>query len=867
MITTDALRQRYLDYFESKAHRVFSSDSLVPADDPSLLFTGAGMNQFKPYFLGLKKDLKRATSCQKCLRTADLDRVGKTAYHHSFFEMLGNFSFGDYFKEEAIVWGWGFVTRELGLPKENLWVSVYQDDDEAHELWRKKVGLHESRIVRLGPEDNFWPANAPKDGPNGPCGPCSEIYVGKTPGKGVEIWNLVFTQFDRQTDGSLKDLPQRNIDTGMGLERAASVLQGVESNYDADNFKKIRAALKSLLNGQKNEAAHENAVMDHIRAVTFCVADGALPSNDGRGYVVRKLIRLASEHLSKCGVSNPGSLHRLVPVIVDVMGKVYPEIGARQKMISSIVENEERSFLEVLSAQMPKLGAEWAQAKGSAKDAAAIAFKYYDSFGLPLELIIESAEKSGLKLDLERFDTLLEEQKERSRRSSKIAGEIFAAKGSFALIEGLPNTEFLGYERMEFASAKLLRIIKDGAAVPSLKSGEEGILFFDKSPFYPEAGGQIGDRGSLSGNGAAADVLDTQWFEKCAGHKVKVSTGALETGKAYALAVHESRRLDIMKNHTATHLLHSALRQALGDHVKQSGSLVAEDYLRFDFTHFSAMTEADIAKVEALVNNEIQKKTALDKKVMSKDEAQKSGAIAFFGEKYGDEVRVVTIGDFSKEFCGGTHLKNTGEIGLFKIVSESSIQAGVRRIEAVTGRAAEALSKASEAELKELVQEFSLKGPDFRSELQSRQKKVKEFKNKLFVSTDRAMKIKTEGVVSAAPETHGVKRVFIPFSHADIDLLRNEVQFLKDKRLSFVAMLCAPTEDKLSYVVAASPDVVSGGWNSNSFLQNMNRELGGNGGGRPDFAVGGTKNPSAVEKAKKIFEKGTEDALSSMKTR
>ncbi len=844
-MTTDALRKLYLDYFSAKDHRVFPSDSLVPADDPSLLFTGAGMNQFKSYFLGLKKDLKRATSCQKCLRTADLDRVGKTAYHHSFFEMLGNFSFGDYFKEEAIVWGWEFATRALGLPKEDLWVSVYQDDDEAFELWRKKVGLPESRIVRMGAEDNFWPSNAPLDGPNGPCGPCSEIYVGQTPGKGVEIWNLVFTQYDRQGDGSLKNLPQRNIDTGMGLERAAAVIQRVESNFDIDTFAALRKELHTLLKKAGLERPHENAALDHIRAATFSIADGALPSNEGRGYVIRKIIRLATDHFNKAGAVTPGTLHKLVPAVVRIMGTVYPELADRQKTIMSIIENEEKAYFEACRRAET--------ARQGTMSAEEFAFMLYDTYGLPLDRIRTKFEKEGKSFDEKIFEEYLKEQRDRSRSSSSMSGDIFSMDSKIALVAGLPPTQFVGYESLA-AEAKLL-----------FEAPKENILIFDRSPFYAEAGGQIGDTGTIEGSGFKAAVIETQWMEKCIAHKVRMESGRAEVGKNYKLSVDTERRADIMKNHTATHLLHSALRKVLGDHVKQSGSLVADDHLRFDFTHFSAMDETRIAEVERLINEEIRKNVPLKKEVMPKEVAIQEGAAAFFGEKYGDQVRVVSVGDFSKELCGGTHLETTGQIGLFKIVSESSIQAGVRRIEAVTGNAALARIYQSEKELDVLIRSFSLKGPDYKKELQTRQLRIKGLKNKLFDSMDRVMKDETNNFIKNSPDTQGIKRVFVSFSYADIDLIKNEVQYLKDQHLSFVGLFCATDQEKMSYVVAASGDVVAGGWNSNVFLQTLNRELGGNGGGRPDFAVGGTKNFGAIDKAEKFFQAGSANSLSGIK--
>ncbi len=863
---TDDLRKKYLDFFRSKEHKVFSSDSLVPADDPSLLFTGAGMNQFKPYFLGLKKDVKRATSCQKCLRTADLDRVGKTAYHHSFFEMLGNFSFGDYFKEEAIGWGWEFVTKELRLPKEKLWVSVYQEDDEAFGIWKSKMNLPESRIVRMGPEDNFWPANAPKDGPNGPCGPCSEIYVGETPGKGVEIWNLVFTQFDRQSDGSLKPLPQKNIDTGMGLERTAAVLQGVASNFDTDNFQKIRTELKRLLKTGSNEKAHENAVMDHIRAIVFSIADGVLPSNEGRGYVIRKIIRLASDHFQRAGAINPGSLHTLIPVVTAIYGNTYPNLLSSQKTIEAIVMGEEGNYLFLRTGMLPKLRQSLLECKEKNSEKqfdiilASIAFLYYDTHGLPFELIQETAAEVGVNLNAESFNRFLEEQRERSRQSSKITGEIFSKKGSYHLIDGLPSTIFLGYEKTK-DQGRLLKIITQDIVVDTLKAGEEGLLIFDRTPFYAESGGQIGDTGLVSGNGLSAKVLDTQWIEKCVAHRVKIESGYAEPGKVYELVVDAERRADIMKNHTATHLLHSALRKALGDHVKQSGSLVAPDRLRFDFTHFSALDAKTISAVEELVNTEIRKNITLDKKVMSKEKAVESGAIAFFGEKYGDEVRVVSVGDFSKELCGGTHLHSTGEIETFKIVSESSIQAGVRRIEAVTGRGAKVLLQSQENELKSMTKDFGIRSDDMISSLKERLLQISELKSKMSKSLNRKVRERLDKDLEKAPVVAGAKFVKEKISGADTDTLKFACDYLRSSKISFTALFVSDSADKISLVVAGSDDLVKKGFNSGKIVKEISATVQGNGGGRPDFAVGGGKDVQKVNEAIALGEKIIKESL------
>ncbi len=853
---------------------MFPSDSLVPADDASVLFVGAGMNQFKPYFLGLKKDLKRAASCQKCLRTADLDRVGKTAIHHTFFEMLGNFSFGDYFKEEAIAWGWEFVTKELKLPKEKLWVSTYEEDSEAFRIWRAKIGLPEPRIVRLGAKENFWPANAKEEGPNGPCGPCSEIYVGELPGKGVEIWNLVFTQYDRQSDGTLKDLPQRNIDTGMGLERTASVLQGVASNFDIDLFQAIRAELRNVLVGSSKESAHENAVMDHARAVVFSIADGVLPSNEGRGYVIRKLIRLGSEHLEKAGAAKAGLFHKMVPAVIRVMSPAYPEISALEKNISMIVLNEENAYREALlnSPRMEKEISELKRFVGSPEDtsrrAAEIVFKYYDTHGIPFDTGTRVVQKTGLVLDekifAEAFEASLAEQKKRSREASKISGEIFSKSGRYTLIEGLPDSKFVGHEQLE-ATGQLLCVFKDEAVQTSLKAGAEGLLIFDQTPFYAEAGGQVGDAGVISGNDCRAAVLDATWMEKCVAHKVIVEKGALRRGESYTLKVNGERRVDIMKNHTATHLLHSALRKVLGDHVKQSGSLVAPDRLRFDFTHVGPVDPRKIAEVEALVNREIKKNIALSKKTVGRDEAAREGAIAFFGEKYGDKVRVVTIGDFSKELCGGTHLRSTGEIENFKIISEGSIQAGVRRIEAVTGKKALQVAEEKEAEIRQIARAFQLNQEALPAGLKKLGEHISASRNRMFQVLNLKMKDKVGESLKSAVDFKGVKVVVERIDGADVELLKNAAEYLDTLKTPFTALFSFESGEKVSFVVTGSAALVQKGFHSGKIVKNIASVVEGNGGGRPEFAVGGGKNlkkkNEAIELGKKEIRNNLESIL------
>ncbi len=741
-------------------------------------------------------------------------------------------------------------------------MSVYEEDEEAFLIWKNKIGLPESKIVRLGAVDNFWPSNAKIDGPNGPCGPCSEIYVGEMPGKGVEIWNLVFTQFDRQSDGSLKNLPQKNIDTGMGLERTASVLQGVESNFDIDIFMGFRKGLRALLRKDAPRAvADENAVMDHARAAVFSIADGALPSNEGRGYVVRKLIRLGCDHLTKAG-AEPGQFKKLAPLVAEMMQNAYPEIGARQKEIAAVIENEENAYQEVLRTRIPmwqhrlkEILSDGGDAKKRSVAVSVEAFTYYDTYGVPLDLLQEAAELSGTSVDPEIFRKRMEEQKDRSRASSKIAGEIFVKSDLYALTEGIAQTQFLGYTDTK-ATARLLKVLRSSAGQQqSDVDGYEAVLIFDQSPFYAESGGQIGDTGSVSGNNFQAEVQDTHAHEKIILHKVRVKRGQPEVGKSYELSVDADRRADIMKNHTATHLLHSALRKTLGEHVKQSGSLVAADYLRFDFTHFRALDPETLNKIEALVNEEVKKNSKLEKQVLSKEQAIKEGAVAFFGEKYGEDVRVVSVGDFSKELCGGTHLDCTGPIGFFKITSESSIQAGVRRIQAVTGRWAEQYLQEQRQQLDKIYKTFHLDKHSPQEGLRKKTQAIMALKNRIRQSAATRITSHLDGCIQPSANIGGAKLVLETLDGADVDLMRGGFEHLKSKDVSFVLFLASGDSEKISFLVAASPDLVRKGFDAGKIVKSIAVVVEGNGGGRPDFAVGGGKRADKKNQALAFGEK------------
>ena len=845
MLTTNEIRELYLEFFRSKGHEAVSSDSLVPKDDPTLLFTGAGMNQFKEKFLGRNLTYRRSTSCQKCLRTGDLENVGRTPRHHTFFEMLGNFSFGDYFKKEAILWAWEFLTVTLGLRPDRLWPSIYKDDEEAYSIWRDAVKVPKERIIRFGAKENFWPSEAPTKGPNGPCGPCSEIYYdygkdigcGKpdcTPecdcGRFVEVWNLVFTQFDRQPDGSLKALPNKNIDTGMGLERLASVVQGVNTNFEIDIFKPITAAIKKEASRNAKEGARDskvNAIADHIRAVTFCIADGVMPSNEERGYVVRKLIRRAMSHAQDIGIKEP-FLYKLVSIVADVMKAPYPIVTEKRDDIAQVVKHEEENFLAVLSTQLPKVdGAFEAARKGSTeKPLAEMAFDFYDTYGMPYEMLEEVAEKHGLKIDKNEFEKLLDKQRTLSRSRSKIKGEIFTetfAKKVEAL--GL-KTEFLGYEKAH-AEAKVVAVLEGGEIV------------LDRTPFYGESGGQAGDWGTIETKSALFRVKDAKKIAETIVHIGELTKGKVAKGDTAKVSIDEAVRRKVMANHTATHLLQAALRKVLGGHVKQTGSLVDSEHLRFDFTHMKKMETREVARVEDLVNEDIKRSITVKKEIKDIEAARQEGATALFGEKYDKTVRVVTVGEASKELCGGTHVENTKEIGLFRITSESSIASGVRRIEALTGATArawvEAQKKALDAKSKSDAEKETLK--------KAMEKRVEEEAANMDLFIGRARTLS------------GAKAIIENLKDISVEGLRVLADRIRQKSPSTVAVLATAADGKVSFVVSATDDLVKKGVSANILAKEMAKCVDGSGGGRDTFAQGGGKAPAGFDNAvNKVLE-------------
>lgn len=827
---TDDIRKAFLEFFKSKGHEIVASDSLVPKDDPTLLFTGAGMNQFKEKFLGRNITYKRAGTCQKCLRTGDLENVGKTPSHHTFFEMLGNFSFGDYFKREAIGWAWEFLTGNLKLKTDNLWVSVYKDDDEAYKIWKDIIKIPEKKIIKFGAKENFWPSEAPAKGPNGPCGPCSEIFYDYS-GSSVEIWNLVFTQFDRQADGVLKPLPNKNIDTGMGLERLASVMQGVKTNFEIDIFRPIVEAVKKEL-GVGSWESGVNAIADHIRAVTFMIADGVMPSNEERGYVVRKLIRRAMMHGQDIGRKDEPFLYRIVGVVAEAMQAHYPDVKAKRDDIAQVVKREEENFLFVINSQIPKVEEAFEKIRDKKQDTGdkdkleKIAFNFYDTYGMPYDMLEDIALKFKLKIDKKKFEGLLDKQRDLSRSKTKIKGEIFTE--TFAKkVEAIGfSTDFLGYEKSN-AEAKVLAVLEGGEVI------------LDKTPFYGESGGQVGDWGRIDTPSGSMEVEDAKKIGNTIVHIGKMLKGRIVKGETAKVSINEDARKKVMANHTAAHLLQAALRKVLGEHVRQTGSLVDQDRLRFDFTHMKKMDAREIARVEEIVNEYIKEAIAVKSRIKDIESARREGATALFDEKYGDKVRVVSIGDVSKELCGGTHVNNTSTVGIFKVIRESSIASGVRRIEALTGETAKKwIEEQVEAESKKLKAEG-----DKELAKRSRDKRLKEEIARI------------EQIIKNSKSIGKSKVVIEMIEDMDMEGLRILSDKIRESEKSAVAVLSTALGEKISFIVSVTEDLVSCGVSASDLAKTMAEAIDGSGGGRPNFAQGGGKDAGKLNEAKeKVFD-------------
>lgn len=858
----DILREKYLEFFRSKGHKVAESDSLVPKDDPTVLFTPAGMNQFKKQFLGIITDFTRATSSQRCLRTDDLEKVGKTDCHHTFFEMLGNFSFGDYFKKEAIAWAWEFLTKELSISPDRLWVSVYQDDDEAYNIWKNEIHFPSEKIVRLGDHDNFWPADAKQLGPNGPCGPCSEIFVdlgletgcrkpGCSPacscGRFIEVWNLVFTQFNRKDGGILEPLPQKNIDTGMGLERITAVMQGVTNNFQTDLFQPIIKEISSAaVKRREGDIPEIYAITDHTRAAVFSIFDGILPSNEGRGYVVRKLIRKSVLHLRGLGIKEP-FMYKLVPVVSEIMRKPYPELTGRRENIAEVILSEEKNFISVLDSSGAVLKEKFAGfGPGSdAKSSGAIAFQLYDTYGIPLELTKDWLGRNNIPFSQEAFDAELTRQKDRSKSKSAMQGDVFSVKE--AQLKGVADTVFVGYESTR-AQAKIIKILSDDKEVPEAGAGAKAKIILDRTPFYAESGGQIGDKGGISSVQSVFRVEDTVKLEKIFLHEGCVSSGVLKVGDSVDAAVDETRRLDIARNHTATHLLQAALRKVLGAHVQQQGSWVGDERMRFDFTHFTDVKDSELDRVEEMVNGFVISNLQVSKKEMSLQEARAQGALAFFAEKYDEKVRIISVGDISKEFCGGTHLDATGYIGLFKILNESSVASGVRRIEAVTGLTAYKLVKEEQGVLNAAAKSLKTQQDKILVELEKRLKTIKDFEKQLSSQKAAGIAGTVDGLLAKARDVKGVKVVSARIKDADMDILRKTADLIKQKESRVFVVLGSEREGRANLFAGTNVPSID----ASAVIKQISPEIGGSGGGRKDFAQAGGSNPGGIEAA---FEK------------
>ena len=860
------IRQLFLDYFARHGHEIVPSSPLVPADDPTLLFTNAGMVQFKKVFLGQEeRPYKRAASCQKCVRAGgkhnDLENVGYTARHHTFFEMLGNFSFGDYFKREAIALAWEFLTKELELPLERLYVTVYREDDEAAALWKEIAGLPEERIVRLGEADNFWAM-----GDTGPCGPCSEIIFDQGPEVGcgrpecqvgcdcdryLELWNLVFMQYERDETGRLTPLPRPCIDTGMGLERITATLQGVKTNFDCDLFAGLMAKISDLTGlhygkNPKQDVAFK-VIADHSRASAFLIADGVLPSNEGRGYVLRRIIRRAVRFGRVLGLQRP-FLYETSRVVVDEMGEVYPELLRAQKTIEKILALEEERFRETLERGLSLLEEELERlsSRGEKVIPGEFIFKLYDTYGFPYDIVRDVALERGFTLDMQGFEQEMAKQRARSRKHWK--GEMARAPEAFKqLLEAGLGKTFVGYETTE-AEAELLTLVREGKEVETALEGEEVEAAFSKTPFYGEAGGQVGDTGLVLAPSGQAEVTDTYRLGELFVHKLQVKKGFLKKGETVKLSVFSSRRAAIARHHTATHLLHAALRRVLGEHVHQAGSLVAPDRLRFDFTHFEPLTSEEIFTLEDLVNARIRDDLPVEVKIMPYKEAVEQGAMALFGEKYGDAVRVIRIGNFSMELCGGTHVHHTGEIGYFKIISEGSVSAGIRRIEALAGEAAVNFVHDLERQRERLAAKLKGSPLEIEKRLDALLKQVKDLQQEVENLRRQMARGGLEGLLQNVHEVNGIKVIAAQVEAKDAKTLREMGDLLRERLRSGVVVLATVTNGKAQLLAMVTKDLTPK-VHAGKIIQELAKHLDGRGGGRPDMAQGGGPKVEGLKEA------------------
>ncbi|WP_296249187.1 alanine--tRNA ligase [uncultured Stenotrophomonas sp.] len=862
--TTSQIRADFLEFFKGKGHTIVPSAPLVPGNDPTLLFTNSGMVQFKDVFLGAeKRSYVRAADVQRCLRAGgkhnDLDQVGYTARHHTFFEMLGNWSFGDYFKKDAIAWAWELLTQVWKLPADRLLVTVYQTDDEAYALWRDMIGIPESRIVRIGDNkgapfasDNFW-----QMADTGPCGPCTEIFydhgdhiAGGPPGspdedgdRFIEIWNLVFMQFDRQPDGSLQPLPAPCVDTGMGLERLAAILQHVHTNYEIDLFQALIRKASELTGMADLENKSLRVIADHIRACSFLIVDGVLPSNEGRGYVLRRIIRRALRHGWMLGVRQP-FFNKLVPTLIEQMGEAYPELPAQADTVVRALLAEEERFAETLDSGM-KIFDDVAAKVSDGVIPGVDAFRLYDTYGFPVDLTADIARERGMTVDMAGFDASMEHQRETARAAGKFGGGVTL---SAELVASLSPTVFLGYDRLQADGLKVVALIKDGRSVDAVQAGDEVIVFTAQTPFYAESGGQVGDTGVLSASGVTLAVGDTQKFAgQFHGHVGKLEQGTLKVGDVLAGAVDAARRSATILNHSATHLLHAALREVLGTHVQQKGSLVAPDRLRFDFSHFQPITAEELAVIERKVNEQVRANNAAEVHNMGMQEALDFGAMALFGEKYGENVRVLKMGEYSTELCGGTHVSRTGDIGLFKITSEGGVSSGVRRIEAVTGQGALDYVADEEARLHEAAQLLGGSAGDVVDKIRQLGERQKKLERELEALKAKVASGATADLGGSAVDVAGVKVLAVRLEGFDAKALRDAMDRLK-QQLGDAIIVLAGVQDGKAALVAGVNGAALGKVKAGELLAHVAAQIGGKGGGRPDMAQGGGEDgPKLVE--------------------
>ncbi|HCU3550583.1 TPA: alanine--tRNA ligase [Escherichia coli] len=860
--STAEIRQAFLDFFHSKGHQVVASSPLVPHNDPTLLFTNAGMNQFKDVFLGLdKRNYSRATTSQRCVRAGgkhnDLENVGYTARHHTFFEMLGNFSFGDYFKHDAIQFAWELLTSEkwFALPKERLWVTVYESDDEAYEIWEKEVGIPRERIIRIGDNkgapyasDNFW-----QMGDTGPCGPCTEIFYdhgdhiwGGPPGspeedgdRYIEIWNIVFMQFNRQADGTMEPLPKPSVDTGMGLERIAAVLQHVNSNYDIDLFRTLIQAVAKVTGATDLSNKSLRVIADHIRSCAFLIADGVMPSNENRGYVLRRIIRRAVRHGNMLGAKET-FFYKLVGPLIDVMGSAGEDLKRQQAQVEQVLKTEEEQFARTLERGLALLDEELAKLSGDTLDGET-AFRLYDTYGFPVDLTADVCRERNIKVDEAGFEAAMEEQRRRAREASGFGADYNA------MIRVDSASEFKGYDHLEL-NGKVTALFVDGKAVDAINAGQEAVVVLDQTPFYAESGGQVGDKGELKGANFSFAVEDTQKYGQAIGHIGKLAAGSLKVGDAVQADVDEARRARIRLNHSATHLMHAALRQVLGTHVSQKGSLVNDKVLRFDFSHNEAMKPEEIRAVEDLVNAQIRRNLPIETNIMDLEAAKAKGAMALFGEKYDERVRVLSMGDFSTELCGGTHASRTGDIGLFRIISESGTAAGVRRIEAVTGEGAITTVHADSDRLSEVAHLLKGDSNNLADKVRSVLERTRQLEKELQQLKEQAAAQESANLSSKAIDVNGVKLLVSELSGVEPKMLRTMVDDLKNQLGSTIIVLATVAEGKVSLIAGVSKDVTDR-VKAGELIGMVAQQVGGKGGGRPDMAQAGGTDAAALPAA------------------